>query len=177
MALVETCFKNKVGVFGDYSEQQLLDCAYGAPGVFGCRGATDSGYASWLASNKPRLASEASYPYTARVGACREDYEEFDQGAWISGYFTTGWGRGNEETLKRLVYQHGAVLVSVAVNDNFHRYGGGIFSGCSASDRVNHAVVVVGYGTQVEWSVLIGQDTIVSQTSGADSLWHASSKL
>ena len=149
MALVETCFKKTVNIFGDYSEQHLLDCAYGASGVYGCRGAWPSGYASWLTANKSKLASEETYPYTARVGTCRTDYEEFHQGAEISGSFTSGWGRGNEESLKALVYQHGAVLVAVAVNGNFSRYRGGIFSGCSQSDRINHAVVVVGYGTEV----------------------------
>ena len=39
-------------------------------------------------------------------------------------------------------------MVSVAVNANFSRYGGGIFSGCYESDKVNHAVVVVGYGSE-----------------------------
>ena len=84
--------------------------------------------------------------------------QEFDQGAFISGYFSTG---GNEETLKRLVYQHGAVLVAVAVNGNFQFYRGGVFSGCSSSDRLNHAVVVVGYGTQVQWRALIGRDPVL----------------
>merc|ERR1712038_2097399 len=62
MALVETCFKKAVGTFGDYSEQHLLDCAYGARGVQGCRGAWPSGYASWLTANKSKLASEETYP-------------------------------------------------------------------------------------------------------------------
>ena len=150
VALVETCFKKKVGMFGDYSEQHLLDCAYGSTGIFGCGGARPHGYASWLAANKPKLASEGTYPYRGRVGTCRTDYEEFNQGARITTYYYTG--RGNEENLKRLVYQHGAVLVAVAANGNFQRYRGGIFSGCSASDRINHAVVVVGYGTQAERS-------------------------
>ena len=60
MALVETCFKKTTGVFGDYSEQQLLDCAYGAQGINGCNGATPSGYSFWLAANKTKLASEES---------------------------------------------------------------------------------------------------------------------
>ena len=76
MALVETCFKKTVGVFGDYSEQQLLDCAYGSHGIYGCSGtAGTTGYAKWLALTKPDLAAEETYPYTARVGACRTDYQ------------------------------------------------------------------------------------------------------
>ena len=144
LALVETCFKKTVGMFGDYSEQHLLDCA-GTRGVMGCHGSWASGYTSWLTAEKPKLASEENYPYTARDGTCRTDYEEFHQGAKISGSYR---GRGNEETLKALVYQHGAVLVAAAVNANFSRYRGGIFGGCYESDKVNQAVVVVGYGSE-----------------------------
>ena len=45
-------------------------------------------------------------------------------------------------------FQHGAVLVAAAVNANFSRYRGGIFGGCYESDKVNQAVVVVGYGSE-----------------------------
>merc|ERR1719167_1127094 len=38
-AAIETCFKKKVGVFGDYSEQLLVDCAYKQHGAYGCAGA------------------------------------------------------------------------------------------------------------------------------------------
>ena len=144
IALVETCFKKKVRTFGDYSEQHLLDCASGARGYDGCDGAWPTTYASWLADRKPKLASEAGYPYTARVGTCRTDYSEFYQGAKIS---ESAYYRGNKETLKALVYEHGAVLVGMAANDAFFQYRGGVFAGCSQDDRPNHAVVVVGYGT------------------------------
>ena len=39
MALVETCFKKVTGKFGDYSEQQFVDCGYGQYGANGCNGA------------------------------------------------------------------------------------------------------------------------------------------
>ena len=88
------------------------------------------------------LGLQATHP------GCRTDYEEFYQGAKISGAYTTGWGGGSEETLKALVYQHGAVLVALAAK--WTRYRGGIFSGCSESEKVNQAAVVVGYGTTEE---------------------------
>ena len=121
-------------------------------GVDGCKGAWASGYVSWLIADKPKLASEETYNYTAGVGTCRTDYEELYQGAKISRSYS---GKGNEESLKALVYKHGAVLVTVAAHGtyshgNFIRYRGGVFSGCSKLDKVNHAVVVVGYGTTEE---------------------------
>ena len=43
MAAIETCFKKKTGVFGDYSEQQLVDCGYGGYGN-GCNGTPPNAY-------------------------------------------------------------------------------------------------------------------------------------
>ena len=34
VALLETCFKKAIGMFGDYSEQHLLDCAYEQRGIY-----------------------------------------------------------------------------------------------------------------------------------------------
>ena len=44
MALVETCFKKVTGKFGDYSEQQFVDCGYGQYGANGCNGAAPHAY-------------------------------------------------------------------------------------------------------------------------------------
>ena len=94
-------------------------------GVDGCKGAWASGYASWLVADKPKLASEETYPYTAGVETCRTDYEEFYQGAKISRSYS---GRGNEDTLKALVYLHGAVMVAIAAQGT-STYSHGIMCG------------------------------------------------
>ena len=40
MAAIETCFKKTSGGdFGDFSEQQLVDCGYQQNGANGCNGA------------------------------------------------------------------------------------------------------------------------------------------
>jgi hypothetical protein len=46
IAVIKTCFKKKTGVFGDYSEQQLVDCGYGGYGN-GCNGAPLNAYFKW----------------------------------------------------------------------------------------------------------------------------------
>ena len=79
-----------------------------------------------------------------------------------SSYYTYS---GDEEKLKALVAEHGAVVTSgekhskyfyfifseifsssVAAAGPFSNYGGGVFSGCTTSKQ-DHAVAVVGYGT------------------------------
>ena len=69
----------------------------------------------------------------------------YNQGARVSDYYYTY--NGDEETLKSLVARHGAVVTSVNADSPFMEYGGGIFAGCT-SDATNHAVTVVGYGTE-----------------------------
>merc|ERR1711973_438077 len=64
IAAIETCFKKKVGVFGDYSEQQLLDCGYKpGQGANGCKGAWPHAYLKWAVETNVRLAHESQYPY------------------------------------------------------------------------------------------------------------------
>merc|ERR1719320_76481 len=54
----------------------------------------------------------------------------------------------DEETLKKLVHEHGAVVTAVKAEGPFQEYSGGIFVGCPKSDSTDHAVTVVGYGTE-----------------------------
>ena len=66
----------------------------------------------------------------------------------ISGWKNIGYG--DEYGLANAVAQAGPVAVGVdAAEWSFAHYSGGIYksSGCSAQN-VNHAVVVVGYGTE-----------------------------
>jgi len=160
MALVETCFKKATGKFGDYSEQLLVDCGYGYQNLNnGCKGAMPHGYAKWLVDQKPKLSSETDYPYTDANNVawntmltetdpktCKKPYKPFSQGAVLNNYFVTG--SGDEETLKRLVYEHGAVLTTIKAHSGFANYRGGIYEGCVPGERQDHGVAVVGYGSE-----------------------------
>merc|ERR1719264_472619 len=63
MAAIETCFKKATGVFGDYSEQQLVDCGYQKNGASGCDGAWPFSYIKTIAEEQIDLTAEATYPY------------------------------------------------------------------------------------------------------------------
>ena len=67
-------------------------------------------------------------------------------GAAVTGAYWTD--SSDEATLQALVANHGAVLTGVAAAGAFSQYRGGIFSGCSSSAQPDHAVVVVGYGSE-----------------------------
>ena len=48
--------------------------------------------------------------------------------------------------MKKLVAEKGAVVTALNADGPFQNYGGGVFAGCTSSTE-NHAVTVVGYGT------------------------------
>merc|ERR1712209_347942 len=110
MAAIETCFKKATGVFGDYSEQQLVDCGYQQNGANGCNGAYT------YKNTNPALTCPA--------------LDHYNQGAKVSGVYYTY--SGDEETLKGLVAKHGAVVTSVGASGPFQDYEGGIFAGCTS---------------------------------------------
>jgi Papain family cysteine protease len=151
MAVIETCFRRVTGRFGDYSEQELIDCAYGRqPGANGCE-PTDSltAYLDWAIQADLAPASEEQYPYRYGQPAltCPEGLDRApDLAARPIDFFSTGLG--TEATLKTLVVKHGAVVAAVQTNKAFWEYQGGIFDGCDEFDEeeIDHAVTVVGYG-------------------------------
>ena len=106
MAAVETCFKKKTGVFGDYSEQQMVDCGYEGHYGAGCNGAPIQAYGTWAKESKSALVSEvgledvarwsaqtvfqAAYPYknTHPNLKCPTGVKGYNQGAEVTGQKT-----------------------------------------------------------------------------------------
>ena len=66
VAAVETCFRKLTGVFGDYSEQQLVDCGYGQYRGNGCDGAALTSYLNLIKNTELELTHENTYPYLNR---------------------------------------------------------------------------------------------------------------
>merc|ERR1719309_928313 len=115
----------------------MLDCA---PGTYGCGGAKNEAYLRWAGDNKIEFASEMTYPYKMTLGTCPPQIKPLNQGAKVTGSY---WTRnGNEDMLKNLVYEHGAVVVCIHVDKGIRNYGGGVYSNCVPNSWVNHAVVL-----------------------------------
>jgi len=149
IAMVETCFKKITGVFGDYSEQELVDCGYRKNYANGCNGAQMYSYTKWIVENRRKLSHENANPYLNTSPKLRCPRENpYRQGAQVSDQFFTDVG--DEDMLKKLVYEHGAVGIALESDQTFGSYGGGILTGCSENRNryQNHAVTVVGYGTE-----------------------------
>ncbi|KAL7861649.1 hypothetical protein SRHO_G00130900 [Serrasalmus rhombeus] len=124
------------------SEQQLVDCS-GRYGNCGCQG----GWPHWAfkyIKNSGGLETAYTYPYQAREGRCKFR----NQRAWAkcSGYRMVP---RSERCLKKAVTKIGPISVAIdASHHSFQFYKSGVYNepACS-STKVNHAVLVVGYGT------------------------------
>ena len=135
--MVEADHLIRAGQLLNLSEQELLDCT-GTPS--GCRGGGPIAALRTVIA-KGGLATTASYPYTAREGACHQPLTPV---ATIPGA-----GRvppGDELSLQSYVAR-GPVLALVDASAEFDSYNGGIFTGPCSDRDPTQAVLIVGYTT------------------------------
>lgn len=133
----------KTGKLVSLSEQQLVDCS-GSFGNKGCNGGWTS-YAFAYVKSNGGLDTEESYPYDGKDEDCR--YNPATVGATCTGYVTTA--KDSEPKLQEAVASVGPVSVAIdASHTSFQLYRKGVYDepDCS-STALDHAVLVVGYGT------------------------------
>ena len=145
-----TYYKNDM----DLSEQQLLDCAYDNDNALACEGAFIFHYPRYIVENSTgRVYHENHYPY--KQGLTKDnpspDCKENSLNYWSSGARLSEYWYDydcNEDKLKRMVYKYGtAVTVIYASDSSFKNLDGNeVYDGCS-NNPVNHAVQVIGWGT------------------------------
>lgn len=124
------------------SEQQLLDCLY----PDGCDGG-DQTYAIDYIKSVGGLMEQIDYEYRERQSDCKFNsaliYEPTKK---LTGYLRLGYG--NEDLLKRVVAEYGPVAIGFEVTDIiFDLVPGEIYQDPECNGTVNHAVLLVGYGT------------------------------
>merc|ERR1719229_1372406 len=89
---------------------------------------------------------------------CPSNLKLWKHGAKVTSYLAD-W-RLNEDNLKKLVYEHGAVTVGIAASDDaFMHYKDGIISGCKRDSAKNHAVTIIGYGSERGIPFWIGKNS------------------
>ena len=93
----------------------------------------------------------SNYPYENRQGECR--YTESEHKVYLGEDFKAYEAVSNRE-MEKLVC-HGTVSVSIRINDCIKNYKSGIIydgdgkCGCSRVKSGNHAVSIVGFGTDI----------------------------
>ena len=125
------------------SEQNLIDCS-GGWGNRGCNGGNPLNAFRYVRDNGG-IDTEESYPYEAACGTCRFSAKSI--GATITGYRCIP--RGDESALTEAVATVGPISVSIDANSTkFVHYKHGVYYNPESSSTVlDHAVLVVGYGT------------------------------
>ncbi|XP_075380368.1 procathepsin L-like isoform X1 [Mycteria americana] len=169
---------NRTGKLVVLSEQNLIDCSRKL-GNNGCQGGYMTRAFQYVRDNGG-LNSEHVYPYTATdSSSCR--YNPQDRAANCSAIWLVA--QGSEAALEQAVAAVGPVSVAVdASSFHFHFYKSGIFSSIFCSQRVNHGMLAVGYGTSQEygrnvsywilknsWSEVWGEQGYIRLLKGANN--------
>ncbi|CAD7088603.1 unnamed protein product [Hermetia illucens] len=125
------------------SEQNLIDCSYDY-GNNGCFGGLMTFSYEYVRENKG-IDTEESYPYDGEDWMCRFDPKYV--GATDKGYVEIPYG--SEKALMEAVATVGPISVAIdAADEKFQLYKEGVYVGKSCNKyNVNHAVLIVGYGT------------------------------
>lgn len=122
------------------SEQQLVDCSTSF-GNNGCDGGMMD-FAFRYVEKVGGLCTEADYPYEAKNGVCRSSKCQVHDP--IKG-FKDVQPHSSNALMEALTHQPVSIGIE-ADQASFQFYGGGVMSG-SCGSKVDHGVLVVGYGT------------------------------
>ncbi|XP_075895350.1 digestive cysteine proteinase 2 [Nelusetta ayraudi] len=141
---IEGQLYKKTGQLISLSEQNLVDCSK-PYGTYGCSGAWMANAYDYVVGNG--LQSTSTYPYTS-VDTQPCYYESSLAVAHIRDYRFIA--KGDEQALADAVATIGPITVAIDANHpSFMFYSSGIFEEPNCNpNNLNHAVVLVGYGTE-----------------------------
>ncbi|KAJ3679056.1 hypothetical protein LUZ60_017067 [Juncus effusus] len=140
VAAIEGITKIKTGILPNCSEQELVDCVTTNDM---CKGGYVDLAFQWVITNGG-ITSEADYPYLAQNGTCNT-YKMNDYVASISDYQSVP--NKNQTALMNAVANQPVSVYMYANETSIRFYDSGIYNGPCDADSVNHAVTIVGYGT------------------------------
>jgi C1A family cysteine protease len=134
-AVVEAAHKIATGHLLSLSEQELVDCS-NVNGNQGCNGGMADRAMEWIVQHG--IVMQADYPYTARVGSCRQTAKPV---AHLTSFRNVPL---DAASLLEAVAKHPVAALIDASGTEFQSYEGGVY-GCRAASG-NHWVAIVGYG-------------------------------
>ncbi|KAL1555636.1 cathepsin L [Salvia divinorum] len=139
---VEGINQIKTGKLVSLSPQELVDCNFGFDNR-GCRGGLMSKAYEFMMLNGG-ISSEEDYPYKGRQGICNPITAR-KIAASITGYVQIP--ERNETAMRSAVARQPISAAIDASAAELQLYSGGVFTG-ACGKRLNHGVVVVGYGEE-----------------------------
>ena len=125
----------------DLAEQQLVDCANGFKyGSHGCNGGQMEGAFKYVIENGQ--CSENVYPYTAEDGTC----QKCQSTVTMSSCYDV---KPNDQlSLKSAVSRQPVSVAIEADTFYFQSYSNGVLTSDKCGTKLDHGVLVVGYGTE-----------------------------
>jgi C1A family cysteine protease len=150
------------GTLAQFSEQQLVDCAGVRYGNFGCNGGLQERAFSYYETHS--AISRDAYPYTAQDGSCQ--YDSLSHAGVEVSTYVNSTPESSSQTKASLAQQPLSVSIE-ADKLVFQLYSTGVFDSTSCGTQLDHAVALVGYGTES------GQDYFILRNSWG-STWGES---
>nr|XP_035924577.1 pro-cathepsin H isoform X3 [Halichoerus grypus] len=142
---LESAIAIKSGKLLSLAEQQLVDCAQNFNN-HGCQGGLPSQAFEYIRYNKG-IMGEDSYPYEGQDGDCK--FQPSKAIAFVKD--VANITINDEEAMVEAVALYNPVSFAFEVTRDFMMYRKGVYSSTSCHktpDKVNHAVLAVGYGEQ-----------------------------
>ena len=145
---LESLYAVNKGTLKTFSKQMLVDCDTSDSG---CNGGLMEYTYTWIQKNGIMLDSD--YPYKGMKSTCKSDKSKYVDMV-VTGYFKLGnsystYSCVDEDEIKEFLYETGPLAAALNA-DPLQTYSSGILdvnsTKCPVSG-INHAVLIVGYGT------------------------------
>ena len=142
---IEGAYAIKTGTLYSLSEQQLVDCSHEGPdgGNQGCNGGWEDYGIAYAVNHHIELGTD--YPYTAKTGkTCKEDPAKGKVQISKRHYVTP-----KDPAQMKAAVALGPVSVAIEADTSvFQFYSGGVIKSKSCGTDLDHAVLVIGYGSE-----------------------------
>lgn len=124
------------------SEEELVQCDHS--GDKGCKGGSMDNSFEFI-KNSGGICSESSYPYTSGAGTRGTCKKGCSAAVTLAGF--TDVPSGDEDELKKAVAQQPVSVAIEADQKAFQLYNGGVLDSAECGKKLDHGVLLVGYGT------------------------------
>ncbi|CAG9810790.1 unnamed protein product [Chironomus riparius] len=152
------------------SVQSMVDCA--TEYCEGCDGGWPYYGMKWAIDGG--IIPTSKYPYLDGEGYCVDRKQEAI--GFVDTPYVHDFYYGDAEYIKRIVSSYGPVAVALCVGDDFTHYSSGVFYINNCCTTVNHAISIVGYGSDPKlgdywliknsWDLSWGQDGFAKVARG-----------
>lgn len=150
------------------SEQYLISCDVNDSGCDGGDFETSMPYLVDTPGpdGKVGVPPRSDYPYTQNQESCKDlsNLPRYRADKWAYVNATGAEGVENSippvNELKAAIYLKGPIVVGIYDDDDFDNYTGGVFYSDAQYEDTNHAVVLVGWGSEDGEEYFIGKNSV-----------------